>query len=214
MKEEHLSRWQLMAVTLVLEAKRHYYNLRYFGRVRLAPGVKVVGSLRVKGRCKVVIGEETRIRQRVQFSGRGVVEVGGHTLLNGNWVVATRKVVIGSYCLISDCGISDSDYHNLAPELRHSAPTDRVWAPVRVDDNVWLGMHSLILKGVTIGADSVVGAGAVVREDVPPRTVVIGNPARVVKIFADSDTTPGGSEQEVSAVSGRDSRTPTAREGR
>jgi maltose O-acetyltransferase len=52
-----------------------------------------------------------------------------------------------------------------------------------MEDNVWLGNRVIVLPGVTIGHDAVVGAGAVVVKDIPPRSVAIGNPARVVKTF-------------------------------
>ena len=54
-------------------------------------------------------------------------------------------------------------------------------APVTIEDDVFIGMNALVLKGVTIGAGSVVAAGCVVARDVPPRSVVVGNPARVVR---------------------------------
>jgi maltose O-acetyltransferase len=53
--------------------------------------------------------------------------------------------------------------------------------PVRIGDDVWIGTGAVILKGVTIGARAIVGAGAVVNRDVPPDVIVAGNPARVVK---------------------------------
>jgi len=54
-------------------------------------------------------------------------------------------------------------------------------APVKIADNVWIGMNAVILKGVTIGENSVVAAGAVVTKPIPPNTVVAGNPAVVVR---------------------------------
>jgi acetyltransferase-like isoleucine patch superfamily enzyme len=56
-------------------------------------------------------------------------------------------------------------------------------APVKIADNVWIGMNALILKGVTVGENSVVAAGSVVTKSVPANTVVAGNPAAVVKKF-------------------------------
>lgn len=53
--------------------------------------------------------------------------------------------------------------------------------PIRIDDGAWLGGGAIVLPGVTIGAEAVVGAGAVVTRDVPPRVVVAGNPARVMR---------------------------------
>ena len=56
-------------------------------------------------------------------------------------------------------------------------------APVKIGDNVWIGMNAVILKGVTIGENSVVAAGSVVTKSVPPNAVVAGNPAVAVKSF-------------------------------
>jgi maltose O-acetyltransferase len=51
-----------------------------------------------------------------------------------------------------------------------------------IEDNVWLGGGVIVLPGVTIGHDTVVGAGAVVTKDLPPRVVAVGNPARVLRV--------------------------------
>jgi acetyltransferase-like isoleucine patch superfamily enzyme len=109
--------------------------------------------------------------------------------------MAEERIEIGSYCLISwNVGIADSDFHPLEPaqrlvDARALAPfyKDRPprpplrTAPVIIADNVWIGMNATILKGVTIGENSVVAAGSVVSKSVPPNTVVAGNPAVVVK---------------------------------
>ena len=133
--------------------------------------------------CSFAIGKEGRCR------------VGDFTLMNGALVMAEELIEIGSYCLISwNVGIADSDFHPLDPaERRRDAlalapfykerpprPPLRT-APVRIADNVWIGMNAVILKGVTIGENAVVAAGAVVSKNVAPNTVVAGNPAVVVK---------------------------------
>lgn len=74
--------------------------------------------------------------------------------------------------------IIDTDAHGIAPDQRHGPYAAK--APVVIEDNVWLGNGVAVLKGVTIGRDSVVAAQAVVNESVPPGTVVAGIPARVV----------------------------------
>ena len=133
--------------------------------------------------CSFAIGE------------KGKCQVGNFTLLNGALVMAEERIEIGSYCLISwNVGIADSDFHPLEPaqrliDARALAPflKDRPprpllhTAPVIIGDNVWIGMNAVILKGVTIGENSVVAAGSVVSRNVPPDTVVAGNPAVVVK---------------------------------
>jgi acetyltransferase-like isoleucine patch superfamily enzyme len=69
-------------------------------------------------------------------------------------------------------------------ELDHPSPASErphVAKAIVVNDGAWIGAGAIILSGVTIGENSVVGAGSVVTKDVPPQTVVAGNPARVVK---------------------------------
>ncbi len=128
---------------------------------------------------------------------RGTCSIGDFTLLNGALIMAEDRIEIGSHCLISwNVGIADSDFHPLSPNERridaealapffHSRPARPAikTSPVIIHDNVWIGMNAVILKGVTIGENSVVAAGSVVSKPVPPNVVVAGNPAVVVKTF-------------------------------
>ncbi len=86
---------------------------------------------------------------------------------------------IGRGCQIGHQVVFATIDHGLEPEHRHDIDME----PIVLEDNVWIGSHATILKGVTVGRDSVVAAGAVVTRDVPPRTVVAGVPAKVVKRF-------------------------------
>ncbi|MEY2531577.1 MAG: hypothetical protein QOI96_1662, partial [Verrucomicrobiota bacterium] len=147
----------------------------------------------------VVIGKHVSCYAGCSFAigEKGHCTIGDFTLVNGALIMAEDKIDIGSHCLISwNVGIADSDFHPLAPAQRlidaqALAPffKDRPprpelkTAPVIIQDNVWIGMNATILKGVTIGENSVVAAGAVVTKSVPPNTVVAGNPAIAVKQF-------------------------------
>jgi acetyltransferase-like isoleucine patch superfamily enzyme len=86
------------------------------------------------------------------------------------------EVMIGPHAYVCDF---DHDIH-----LGSGATVDRrsVTKPVRIGDHVWIGAHVVILKGVTIGEGAVVAAGSVVTHDVPACAVVVGNPARVLKM--------------------------------
>ncbi len=86
-------------------------------------------------------------------------------------------VSIGKGCQIGHQVVFATIDHGLMPEQRHDIFMDRIV----LEENVWVGSHATILKGVRIGHDSVVAAGAVVTKDVPPRSVVAGVPAKVVK---------------------------------
>ena len=58
---------------------------------------------------------------------------------------------------------------------------DGITKPVIIGKNAWLGMGAVLLPGITIGDDSIVGAGSVVTKDVPPKSIVVGNPAKVLR---------------------------------
>lgn len=181
---DRLARLPRMARSFVLtyfSARRKLFSWRHRGRVTLAEDVMLRGRLVVKGRTRVELGRFVRVRGTVIVGGGGQLTVGANSLLNGCWINASDRVTLGDECLISDCGITDSDFHNLDPETRHDAPSGGVTRPVTLDENVWVGAHALVLKGTHIARDSVVGAGSVVRGEVPARVVVAGNPAVVVK---------------------------------
>ncbi|RKN40263.1 acyltransferase [Micromonospora endolithica] len=173
-----------LVVRAVFAAKRHWYQLRYPG-LTLGDGVEIRGRIRLRRGVRVTIGDRTRINKLVRFAGPGEVRVGADCLLNATWVGTWTSVTIGDRCLLSDCELVDNDFHNLPPEQRHEPPVPATRAPIVIEDNVWIGAHALVLKGVRIGRDSVVGAATVVRTDVPPRVVVVGNPQQTVKKFHD-----------------------------
>ena len=145
----------------------------------------------------VVLGDHVSCYSGCSFAigPQGSCTVGDFTLLNGAIIMAQERITIGSSCLISwNVGIADSDFHPLDPAQRRVdaqalAPyfpgrPERprlVTRPVTIRDNVWIGMHAVILKGVEIGENSVVAAGAVVTKSVPANVVVAGNPAIVVR---------------------------------
>ena len=113
---------------------------------------------------------------RLEVAPGAELSIGKGTYLNRNTtVVCHDHVTIGRGCAISwDVVITDSDEHDW-PGL------PRADAPVVIEDNVWIGCRAIILKGVTIGTGAVVAAGAIVTRDVPPRALVAGQPARVVR---------------------------------
>ena len=150
------------------------------------PGAVVIGKhVSCYAGCSFAIGEN------------GKCTIGDFTLLNGALIMAEDTINIGAYCLVSwGVGIADSDFHPLepaqrlidaqalAPFFKDRPPRPKLTtAPVKIGDNVWIGMNAVILKGVTIGENSVVAAGAVVTKSVPANTIVAGNPAVAVRKF-------------------------------
>lgn len=110
-----------------------------------------------------------------------LIGIGKDCGFTGTTLVAAERIVIGDRVAVgANVTIIDTDFHPLDPAERQLDFLAGKHAPVIIEDDVFIGMHSLILKGVTIGRGSVVGAGSVVTADVAPGTIVAGNPARVV----------------------------------
>lgn len=117
-----------------------------------------------------------------------VIVIGDNTGISGGVICAAKHVQIGNECLIgANVTISDTDFHPVKPQGRrfNSSLADMAVAEVIIEDNVFIGTGAIILKGVTIGRNSVVGAGAVVTKNVPSNSVVAGNPAKVLKKLSD-----------------------------
>ncbi|MEZ0164431.1 sugar O-acetyltransferase [Kineococcus sp. LSe6-4] len=108
------------------------------------------------------------------------LHIGPRTFVNHNLVALdVATITVGADCQIGPNVQLLTPTHPLEPGPRR----DELEAakPVTIGDNVWIGGGAIVLPGVTIGEDSVVGAGSVVTKDVPPRVLVVGNPARVVR---------------------------------
>ncbi len=101
--------------------------------------------------------------------------LGINSFINSNCKIRCHKsITIGDNCAIShDFTVMDSN--------AHSINGDKKTLPVIIKDHVWVGTRVTILSGVTIGEGAVIAAGAVVTKDVPPNTIVGGNPAKVIK---------------------------------
>jgi acetyltransferase-like isoleucine patch superfamily enzyme len=124
------------------------------------------------------------------------ITIGKRSFIGGSLLASASKISVGDDVLISwGCSIVDHDSHSLSWELRSRDVEDwyvgeKDWtnvamAPVRINDRAWLGFNVSILKGVTIGEGAVVAACSVVTRDVPPYTLVAGNPARVIRRLSD-----------------------------
>ena len=115
-------------------------------------------------------------------SADAVLSIGNDCGFTGAVVVAAERVTIGNRVLVGgNAQIVDTDFHPLTPEGRAEDINAGSARPITIEDDVFIGMNSLILKGVTLGEGCVVGAGSVASRNVPPRTIVAGNPAKIVR---------------------------------
>ena len=174
---------QVTRLRLVGPALNARWHLRHANRagaritLRGRPRIVNEGTLWLGDRVRL---DSTQAKLELAAIDGGHLEIGDNVFINfGTSIVAASRVSIGSDSLIgTHVTVMDTDFHRVE---------DKAWdtsgQPITIGQRVWLGNRSIILKGVNIGDDSVVAAGAVVTRDVPPRTVVAGNPARVVREF-------------------------------
>lgn len=107
--------------------------------------------------------------------------IGNNVGISGSTLSVSNSIEIGNNVLIgSGCVISDSDSHPILPSERgdHSKTLSN---PVIIEDDVFIGARSIVLKGVSIGKGAVIGAGSVVTKSIPAYSIAAGNPARVIK---------------------------------
>jgi len=112
-------------------------------------------------------------------AGAGTVRIGRGVLMSpGARISASDEISIGDGVMMANgTYVTDSDWHTVYDRTKRS---DEI-TPVHIGDNVWLGDHATVLKGVSIGENTVVAARSVVTKDVPANVIVAGNPAKVVK---------------------------------
>lgn len=189
-------------------ARGLYYKIKFrvLGRrVVIGRHFQVVGKLDVRGPGTVIFGDRcsvhsTRLAPTTPYthSPDAVIEFGDLVRLTGTRLSCSERIEVGDWSGLSDCRIMDTDFHASEVFDRPRYQTDGTSKPVILGRNVWVGAGSMVLKGVQIGDHSIVGAGAVVSTNVPPRTIVFGNPARVIWRLqspgADEENAP---EQEV-----------------
>ncbi len=116
------------------------------------------------------------------------IEIGQNCCINATTISCrSTEIRIGKNTIIAaHCMITDSDFHNTLPidkrwgEDAIEVKTDK---PVIIEDYVWIGLGCIVLKGVTIGKGSVIGAHSVVTKNIPPMCLAAGNPAIPIKFF-------------------------------
>jgi acetyltransferase-like isoleucine patch superfamily enzyme len=115
--------------------------------------------------------------------GKGSIVVGDNVQLNGTAIASRKRVEIGAGSLVApNCIIVDSDFHVIwPPESRGHSDSTKEDQAVKIGNNVWLGLNVVVLKGVTIGDNTIIGAGSVVSGDIPANVIAAGAPARVVR---------------------------------
>ena len=151
-------------------------------KINCGKGLSTHGTLFVRGTGTITIGENVSItscRETNPIGGdvktilfaknNAAITIGDDTGISNSALVAVDSIAIGNNVLIGgNCKIYDNDFHSLD-------------APVVIKDGAFIGAHTIVLKGVTIGERSIVGAGSVVTRSIPDYEIWAGNPAKFIK---------------------------------
>lgn len=172
------------------KVKFAFDNLFSRTEVRYARDIELNVAVSVMGQGQIEIG------RRCAFGYSLAPRIGAGTILiqpryknsqikigndveisNGVCLISLSKITIGNGVLIADhCLFMDADFHDVDPilrkDLRRRRSSDGTVSDITIEDNVWIGSRCIILKGVTIGEGSVIGAGATVRKSVPRNSKV------------------------------------------
>jgi maltose O-acetyltransferase len=150
----------------------------------------------MRGKGQVSFGEQVRLGysdspgfwstyQYFDLRGDNArIHIGSQVILNNNTSLTAdnASITIGDRTVAGlDLTIMPSDGHGVDPERRHNE--NYPCCSVQIGENVFIGDHVIILKGVTIGRDCVIGAGSVVTKSIPERVVAAGNPCRIIRTF-------------------------------
>lgn len=194
-----------LAQRLWFRIKRTWWRLAVMPGLRAA-GIEMGENVQIQGRPIVSLAENSRIRigarcvlcSDSQINALGInhpvvlrtmragaeIVIGEDTGISGGSICAASSIRIGAGCLIgANVTLADTDFHALRPaNRRYNRNYDEIAvAPIVIEDNVFIGADAFVLKGVTIGKNSVIGAGSIVTRDIPANAIAAGNPAKVVK---------------------------------
>ena len=158
---------------------------------RCGRNIKIYGGLpQVDSLVEMEVGNNVTMHAALTIGAgplydRLLFRIGNNTHLGYQVTISIgEKVIIGDNVLISNLlNILSYDGHPIDPQGRmFGMPPERTGKDfIIIEDNVWIGVNCTVLKGVTIGRNSVVAAGSVVTKTVPPNCVVAGNPARIIR---------------------------------
>lgn len=162
------SRWKIYGLPIIQRHRRSRMDFGDHLQLRSWVGANPLGANRPVVLCTWQAG--------------AVLEVGDHFGMTGGTICAAGSISIGNRVTVgANTTIVDSDFHPADATRRRISPQGTDPQPVTIEDEAFIGMSCVILKGVRIGKGSVIGAGSVVRRSIPAGVMASGNPARVVK---------------------------------
>jgi len=146
-----------------------------------------------------VVGMQSIVETKIVFEkAEASIHIGDRSFIGAGLMSVANDISIGSDVMVAwGVTVSDHNSHSIAFSKRKNDVVDwlnrkKDWsdvscAPIIISNKVWIGFDSIILKGVNIGEGAVIGAGSVVTKNVPPWTIVAGNPARVIREISENE---------------------------
>lgn len=199
-------KWMLSRAARPLLKMRRLVNIdlivqRLIGRAtcELQPGAKLSGTARIRNASgdssKIAVGRHTHVLGELfTFAHGGEIKIGEWCYIGeGSRIWSAASIEIGDRVLIShSANIFDSLTHPLRAAARHQQvrqifeqghPLEMTLdeSPIKIYNDAWIGAGAMVLRGVTVGEGGIVAAGAVVTKNVPPYSIVAGNPAVIVR---------------------------------
>lgn len=170
-------------------------NFRVFNHLYLK--IHVGALVQIGNNCTIMSGAglnplSRNIKTCIYVGKKATLKLGNDVGIDSSTLWVKESVSIGNSVAIgADCIIMDTDAHNLDWKIRCSEETNEYGesvdmvtaasAPIVIEDNVLVGARCIILKGVTIGARSIIGSGSIVTKDIPSDCIAAGNPCKVIK---------------------------------
>lgn len=172
---------------------KYYFRLK---NVKYGIGIQIYGKISIIGSGKISIGDNfcmtngehiNPISANLQGSiftdnPNAKIRIGNNVGMSSTRMWIHDSLFIGNNVKIGgNVLLIDTDCHPIDYDVRRMSNDGTKSAPIVIEDDVWIGAHSIVLKGVTIGARSIIGAGSVVTKDIPADCIAAGNPCKVIK---------------------------------
>ena len=174
-----------------------YFNRWYFKAKKIEYGLNldVIGNMSIYGKGNIKIGDNfmmtndgsinpisSNIKGSFYTEDDAFVNIGDNVGMSATRLWISKGLTIGNNVKIGACTLLiDTDTHPIDYNIRRTSNEGTKASPIKIEDDVWIGAHCIILKGVTIGARSIIGAGSVVTKDIPCDCIAVGNPCKIIK---------------------------------
>lgn len=174
------------------------YVTKRFKKITVGQNFRVFGHLHLslKANSTLAIGNNLTLKSStihnyvginkpcsIAVSNDAELIIGNNCGMSGTSIFASTKIIIGDYCNFGgNTCLWDTDFHPIDYLHRRAHLEEEIrTAPIIIGNDVFVGANSIILKGVTVGDRSIIGAGSVVTKNIPPDEIWAGNPARFIK---------------------------------